>query len=537
MAKRITIDFELKYKEAAKNLDEFQKEYTKLEKQVQKQNDATAKSLENIEDSSSKAAKGIKGIGNAIKAAGIGLAIAAFTKLVDVFNENQKVADFFNTTFEVLSLTFNDFFKFLDQNVGTVINYFKGLFENPVQSLKNFGQAIVDNVIERISSALDALGFLGEAVVKVFAGDFAGAAESAKDAGKELFDVVTGVNNTFDKVSEVVPSVVDSIKDYAKSTYDAAKGTVELNKQAEVASVINQGLIEKYDRQAEQQRQIRDDESKTIEERIAANEKLAEVLEEQQKLMLENVDTTIAAAQAEYDKNQNQENYIALLEAQNEREAVLAQIEGFRSEQLINRISLEKELDDVKKEAQEKEAERINDALEKELDARQKAADAAKKIAQDQEQFKQEVLADGLSGVVSLVGENSKFAKGIAIANAVRDTYAGASKALAQGGIFGAIGAASIIAAGLANVRTITSTDDPAPPSFASSSVGGGASITPPAVQTQAPDFNVVGVGGTNQLADAISGQQAKPQRAYVVSNDVTTAQGLDRNIVESASI
>jgi hypothetical protein len=185
MAKRITIDFELKYKEAAKNLDEFQKEYTKLEKQVQKQNDATAKSLENIEDSSSKAAKGIKGIGNAIKAAGIGLAIAAFTKLVDVFNENQKVADFFNTTFEVLSLTFNDFFKFLDQNVGTVINYFKGLFENPVQSLKNFGQAIVDNVIERISSALDALGFLGEAVVKVFAGDFAGAAESAKDAGKE----------------------------------------------------------------------------------------------------------------------------------------------------------------------------------------------------------------------------------------------------------------------------------------------------------------------------------------------------------------
>ena len=194
---------------------------------------------------------------------------------------------------------------------------------DPVQSLKNFGQAIVDNVIERVSSALDALGFLGDAVVKVFSGDFAGAAESAKNAGKELFDVVTGVNNTFDKVVEVIPNVVDSITNYAKSTVEAARATVDLNKQAEVAAVINQGLIEKYDRQAEQQRQIRDDESKTIEERIAANNKLGEVLEEQQKLMLENVDITIRAAQAEYDKNQNQENYIALLEAQNEREAVL----------------------------------------------------------------------------------------------------------------------------------------------------------------------------------------------------------------------
>ena len=49
------------------------------------------------------------------------------------------------------------------------------------------------------------------------------------------------------------------------------------------------------------------------------------------------------------------------------------------------------------------------------------------------------------------------------------------------------------------------------------------------------PAFNVVGQGGTSQLADAIGGQA--PMRAYVVSNDVTTAQGLERNIVEGATI
>ena len=53
----------------------------------------------------------------------------------------------------------------------------------------------------------------------------------------------------------------------------------------------------------------------------------------------------------------------------------------------------------------------------------------------------------------------------------------------------------------------------------------------------QAPSFNIVGSSETNQLAEAIGSQSQQPVRAYVVSNDVTTAQSLDRNIVESASL
>ena len=53
----------------------------------------------------------------------------------------------------------------------------------------------------------------------------------------------------------------------------------------------------------------------------------------------------------------------------------------------------------------------------------------------------------------------------------------------------------------------------------------------------QAPSFNLVGQGGTNQLAEAIGSQSQQPVRAYVVSGDVSTAQSLDRNIVESASL
>ena len=55
-------------------------------------------------------------------------------------------------------------------------------------------------------------------------------------------------------------------------------------------------MIEQYDRQAERLRQIRDDESVSIEERIEANERLGEVLNEQEIAMLKNADLVIASA-------------------------------------------------------------------------------------------------------------------------------------------------------------------------------------------------------------------------------------------------
>ena len=526
MAVKKTIELEAKVDKAQKDLDG-------VAKSVQRIDD----NLEEVKDTTGGVAKGVKGIGNALKAAGIGLAVAAFAKLAEVFNQNQKVADAFNTTFEVLSLAFNDFFKFLDSNVGTVIDYFKGLFENPVQSLKNFGQAIVDNVIERVKSALDALGFLGDAVVKVFSGDFAGAAESAKNAGKELFDVVTGVNNTFDKVAEIVPTVVSSITDYAKSTVEAARATVDLNKQAEVAAVINQGLIEKYDRQAEQQRQIRDDESKTIEERIAANERLGQILDEQSEKMLENVDITIKAAQAEYDKNQNQENYIALLEAQNEREAVLAQMEGFRSEQLINRISLQREAGEL--------------AIE----------DAEKLI--ELEEKRKEAIYGAMDAVAQAAGEESKIAKALFILKtgmilkeqimAAQATMQRILASAAESGVDGAKGfmkAASaapppanvpliaIFAAQAAGIAmSIKSAVSTAKSMVGSKGGGGSMSGGRGASAPQAPAFNVVGAAPENQLAQVIGDQEQKPVKAFVVSSEVSNQQALDRNITEEASI
>mgnify|MGYP003653499018 CR=1 FL=1 len=521
MAVKKTIELEAKVDKAQKDLDG-------VAKSVQRIDD----NLEEVKDTTSGVSKGVKGIGTAIKAAGIGLAIAAFSKLAEVFNENQKVTDAFSTAFEALSLAFNDFFKFLDANVGTVIDYFKGIFDDPVQSIKNFGSSIKQGIIDRLKQGLEALGLFGKAAIKFFAGDFAGAALTAKQASKELFDIVTGEDGGFEKITESVKTAVNGITEYAKSTVKAARDTVDLNKQAELANVINQGLIEKYDRQAEQQRQIRDDESKTIEERIAANNKLGEILDEQSEKMLENVDITIRAAQAEFDKNQNQENAIALQEALNERAAVLAQIEGFRSEQLINRISLEREAGEQKIELLEKEIEleeqkkqAVNDALDAVIDA----AGAETKLGRALFIAKQAML------IKEQIMEAKATLQRITLkaSEAAVDVAKGASGTAKVGfpQNIPLLAAFAIQAAGI--IMAIKSAVNAAKGSASQMGGGGGSSVSTP----QAPSFNIVGAAPENQLAQAIGEQEEKPIKAFVVSNEVTNAQALERNIVEGASI
>ena len=94
---KIIVELEAKTDKALRGIDNVAKSVQDLNKEVVSSNQDTAKSLKNVETSSGQAARGIRGIGNAIKAAGIGLAIAAFATLKDIFMQNQKAADLFNT--------------------------------------------------------------------------------------------------------------------------------------------------------------------------------------------------------------------------------------------------------------------------------------------------------------------------------------------------------------------------------------------------------------------------------------------------------
>ena len=123
------------------------------------------------------------------------------------------------------------------------------------------------------------------------------------------------------------------------------------------------------------------------------------------------------------------------------------------------------------------------------------------------------------------------------IATTLATTYLSATQAYASqflplpdpsSPVRGGIAAGLAVAAGLANVAKIASQKFEGGGATGSTSVGGSVPEAP-----SAPSFNVVGDSGVNQLAQL----QQQPTQAFVVSGEVTTAQALDRNRVQNATL
>jgi hypothetical protein len=345
MAITKTIEIDVNSTDAEKNLAKVTNQFEGLTEEATKSIKNIEKGVENTEKSTKSLSNGFKAVGVAIKAMGIGLVISAFNVVKDLFQSNQVIADKFGATFKALSIAFNDFFDYVTKNAEGIVTFFKNIFENPLESLKEFGNLIKENIIERFQSALEVAGFMADALGKLFEGDFAGALDSVKEAGKEMVDVFTGVDDTVGKVGELATAAAN----YAKETFKAAEGLQAQENAAKRAAAVQAGLVEQYDRQAEKLRQIRDNDLISIDERIKANNDLGKVLEEQEKAMLAQAHLQVQAAQNQYNLNKSIENEVALIDARNNVKGVEAQIEGFRSEQISNRIALEKEAIDLTK--------------------------------------------------------------------------------------------------------------------------------------------------------------------------------------------
>jgi len=598
MGQVIEAELKLKYQNAIEQVEELKKEL-----------DQVKESFEANEKAAKDSEKGAKGFGNTLKTIGqaggiIFLLQKAFELLKNAINSNQQVAD----TFAVVMGTIGQVFS----EIGNVL---VGVVTNLTSTTENFDALgrVISNVgkiaLAPFKLLIDglALGFYNAQLA--WEQSFLGSGDTEKiealnqkidETKQSLVDTTVGiaeagvaiVNDFGEAVSEVGnvgTQLVEGLSTISvKSIAENVKANEQLKKSAAEARIVNQGLIEQYDRQAEQQRQIRDNDLKSIDDRIKANDNLKATLEEQEKSMLANADLMIQQAELQFQLSGLEEDRLALLEARNEKAAIEAQIEGFMSEQEANRVALLKEKIELQlsedeavanrqnierqfnAEMEQNEVKRIQmmlenlqteraieeerllmkrnafeegtqayiDANNELLDYQQDNSNQQQKIEKDLGIAKENQLKSTLGSIASIVGQNSKFGKAIAIVQALQDTYAGANKALAQGGLFGFIGAAAVIAAGIANVKQIAGSKTPNPPaSLGARSTGGESTpaISTPTVTTSPPQFSTVGASGTNQLAELL-GNQAPP-RAYVVSGDVSTAQELDRNIVSSASL
>jgi hypothetical protein len=645
MAQKVVIDLEAKTDKAIKEIEKVSESITELNQEVVKGNKNTSKSLDGVEKSASSVSKGIKGFGLALKAAGIGLVISALTSMKEIFSQNQRVVDVFSTGFEAFSIVVNQVVDAListydavaksSENFNGLSKVLSGLMTISITPLKLSFFAIKLG-IQQAQLVWEQSFFGGKDNEKIKELNI-GIAETRKslldtgqdavNAGKDIYNNFSDAIGEIGNIANVAGENLSKIS--VKSALEQAKSLVELRKSAEVAAEIQAGLVEKNDRLAEQQRQIRDDDSKSIEVRKKANDELLKILEQQRIDMIKQAELQTAAAAAEFNRNKNTENYVALLRAQNNEKGVEAQIEGFISEQKSNANALDKEtieLTNSKLESESKlsierkrfNAEQIQDELlrleklkevdlleakqetlrlqaivdnanagtqakvdaqialdefleqsrqtnitrdteivAKEIELEQRKTDAKLKALSDLEMI---FGAESAMGRAALIGKQllaakellidlgvikSKATKAITTANldaassgsAVSTGFAQTLKLGFPAAIPALIGYAASAFGIISSVLAATKKTKSVASSIGGSG-GGDVSISQPQTNaSQPPAFNVVGASGTNQLADAIGGQSQQPIKAFVVSNDVTSAQSMDRNIVSGASI
>ena len=187
--------------------------------------------------------------------------------------------------------------------------------------------------------------------------------------------------------------------------------------------------------------------------------------------------------------------------------------------------------------------------LEKQTAKRIRNIDAEREGEERMQQLKIDAAITGFNTIASLAetfaGESEKqqerafkVQKAANLASALVSTFNSANRAYQSQLIPGdptspiraGIAAGIATAAGLANVAAIAKQKFEAPSKTTaatpSANISGGA-------QSQAPQFNIVGQSAFNQIAGALN----QPIQAYVVAQDVTTAQQLDNGIITSATL
>ena len=256
---------------------------------------------------------GMKTLKGAIISTGIGALIVALGSLVAYFTSTEEGSKKLAIATETLSILWG---KLVDVAAG-LGESLMSVFSDPVQSVKDLGQAIVDNVIERFNSLMEVIGFVGSAFKNLFAGEFQAALDDVKSAGTEMVDVFTGVDNSVEKIAETGKKVFTEIKEAVEVATVAATKLVEttraLRDEQQALIVENANL----NKELETQQKIAEDTTLTYDERVAALErvgeaqvKLAENLARQARLEESLIQQQIAQ-EGNYEKREELETQLA----------------------------------------------------------------------------------------------------------------------------------------------------------------------------------------------------------------------------------
>ncbi len=411
---------------------------------------------------------------------------------------------------------------------------------------------VTGNVIDILANLGEGLFAIGTALVKLATGDIAGASAAWGEFKENINEVTEGIKNFGEETKKEI-AIMNQLNDAranadklergliverAKANRDRAEllekavNKEKFNLSERIGFLKEAGAIEEEITNKEIESAKVRLETKILENSLSKSTK--EDLDEQAQLQAR----LIELETAKLTKAKEVTSQIIALNAEARATELAAQAE-------TERIEAEKkaEKDAVESEARAKkiEAEKIAEA--ERLKIQEDAKNAAIEIAKEEAQAKKDNLdktANVLQSFSAIAGEETVAGKAFAVAAATINTYRGVSDALAAVTVtpfetaLKFANAAAIGVAGIANVKKIISVKVP-------NASGGGQAAPSTASIGEAPPippaFNIVGQSDTNQLAGAIGGQTQQPVQAFVVSSEVTTAQELDRNIIDGASI
>jgi hypothetical protein len=255
--------------------------------------------------------------------------------------------------------------------VGAVVGAFK--FMTASMNSTEEGSHKLAKVTATITGIFNGLWKLIKPLGEFMGGAFIKAFDVASAAVEKAIGIVSGGLRLlgFDKAADGVDKFAGAMKQGAKDSLELAEAEAKLTKAQRDAERIQL----EYQKRAEKLRQLRDDESKTIKERIIANEQLGAVLKQQLKDELSIANQALKVAQLRIAaEGANKENLDAQSEAMIKIADIQERITGQESEQLANLNSLRKEA-----------ADRAKEQAEQAAASRQKLLDDA--ITQNQEEI------------------------------------------------------------------------------------------------------------------------------------------------------
>lgn len=569
MAERREIEINVKTDKAAKNVDNLTDSVEGTSKAANEASGAFDGLAAGIDKMTGGLVSGFKkavgGIRNGIKAmqslkvavaaTGIGALLIAITALTSYFTKTQRGADKLSQVFKGIGATIDvlvdrmstfgeGLFAIIRGDFSEGLDILKGSFSGVGEEIRNEAKAAID--LEKAQQALEDRQI---ALIETNAKRRASIENLrlvAEDENKTNEERATALRQAADLQNKIADDEIAIAKERARIIKERValgeSSRDDIREQAEAEAEVIRLEGERDRRLRSLQTRLNaftegtGENTDATEENAAAQAKLNEQIAKRDELLAQEEAKFQEDLAAQYDailQAQESAQTQELNAVQDKYNTLLANAEQYGFD--------EAELMRLKNE----EINKINKKYDDEDSARKKqkaADDQAVQLANLQ------VVAGALNGLGQLAGENAAAGKAISAAEAIINTYTGATKALASAPPpFNIIAAAGVVASGIASVRSIYATDipDTKPSSInvGGRTIGGGgggsraAAPTPNIPRPQGLNasigFDTSGANLGNQIAQSLQGTS---MRAYVVNQDIQSAQKLDRKIEETAT-